>query len=76
MHWLKANQQCINHDYYVGQHVLKYNQTIKGKYAVKISSPFDIVGVHVNGTITIQLQLCVIEHINVHHTIPCNKPLV
>ncbi len=40
---LKNNQWCINYDYYIGQHVLKYDNTIKGKLAVKTSGPFEIV---------------------------------
>ncbi len=52
---LKTNQQHINHDYYVGQHVLKYDKTIKGNLAFKSTGPIDIVHFHVNGTITSQL---------------------
>ncbi len=51
---LKNNQWCINYDYYIGQHVLKYDNTIKGKLDVKTSVPFEIVHVHINGTVTIQ----------------------
>ncbi len=53
---LKNNQQHIDYDYYIGQHVLKYENTIKGKLVVKTSVPFEIVCVHVNGMFTIQLQ--------------------
>ncbi len=52
---LKNNQQLINYDYYVRQHVLKYDNTIKDKLAIKTSGPFEIVCVHVNGMVTIQL---------------------
>ncbi len=58
---LKNNQQCINYDYYIGQHVLKYDNTIKGKLAVKTSGQFEIVHVHLNGTVTIQLRVSVTE---------------
>ncbi len=54
---IKTNQCCINYDYFVGQHVLKYDHTIKGKLAIKASGPFTIACVHVNDTITIQLRL-------------------
>ncbi len=50
---LKNNQQRINYDNYIGQQVLKYDNTIKGKLTVKTSSPFEIVRVHVNSTVTI-----------------------
>ncbi len=53
---LKSNQWCINYYYFVGQQVLKYENTIKGKLEVKTSSPFEIVCICVNGTITIQLR--------------------
>ncbi len=69
---LKNNQRLINYDYYVRQHVLKYDNTIKDKLAVKTSGPFEIVPVHVNSTVTIQLQAGVTEH----YTIPYRDPLV
>ena len=50
---LKNNQRRINYDYYIGQQVLKYDNTIKGKLAVKTSGPFEIVCVDVNGMVTI-----------------------
>ncbi len=52
---LKNNQRRINYDHYIGQQVLKYDNTIKGKLTVKTSGPFEIVRIHVNGTVTIQL---------------------
>ncbi len=52
---LKSNQQCIDYDYSVGQQGLKYENTIKGKFAIKTSGPFEIVCIHMNGTVTIQL---------------------
>ncbi len=58
---LKNNQRCINYDYYTGQQVLKYDNTIKGKLAIKTSSHFEIVRVHVNGMVTIQLWVSVTE---------------
>ncbi len=58
---LKNNQRCIYYDYYVGQHALQYDNTIKGKLAIKTSGPFEIVRVHVNSTITIRLRASVTE---------------
>ncbi len=52
-------QRHINYDYYIGQQVLKYVFLIKGKLTVKTSGPFEIVRVHVNGTVTIQLRASV-----------------
>ncbi len=73
---LKYNQQHIDYDYYIGQHVLKYDNTIKGKLTVKTSGPFAIVRVHVNGTVTIQLRAGVTERINICRTIPYHEPLL
>ncbi len=50
---LKSNQMHINNDYFVWQQVLKYDQTIKDKLAIKTFSLFSIVSIHMNGTITI-----------------------
>ncbi len=44
--------------YFVGQWLLKYDQTIKGKLAIKTSSPFEIVCIHVNGTIDSAMGWC------------------
>ncbi len=46
-----------------------YDQTIKGNLAIKTAHSFEIVHVHVSGTITIQLWPCVREQINICHTI-------
>ncbi len=73
---LKNNQRRINYDYYIGQQVLKYDNTINGKLTIKTSGPFEIVCVHVNGTVTIQLQAGVTEQINIRRTIPYHEPLI
>ncbi len=73
---LKNNQRRINYDHYVGRQVLKYDNTIKGKLAVKTSGPFEIVQVHVNGMITIQLRVGVTEQINIRPTIHYRRPLL
>ncbi len=38
---MKTNQKCINYYYNVGQCILKFEQTIKGKLAIKTSIPFE-----------------------------------
>ncbi len=58
---LNRNQCCINYDYFVGQRVLKYDNTSKGKLAVKTTSLFEIVCVHANSTVNIQLSTGVTE---------------
>ncbi len=67
---LKTNHRHFNYDDFVGQQVLKYDNTIKGKLVVKTSSPFANVCVHVNGTISVQFQVSVTEQMNIHCTIP------
>ncbi len=74
--FLKTKQQCINYDFYVGQCVFKYDHTIKGKQAFKYSSPYEIVHVHVNGTITIKLWPGVMKWINICCTVPYKDPRV
>ncbi len=58
---LKNNQWRIDYDYYIGQCILKYDNTISGKLAIKTSGPFEIVGVHLNSVVTIQIQVGVTE---------------
>ncbi len=57
-----------NFDYVIGLSVLKYDNTIKAKIAVKTSIPLEIVHMHVNGTITIQLRAGVTKSMNIHFT--------
>ncbi len=66
----------INYNYYNGQQVFKYDNTIKGKLAIKTSGPFEIVHVHMNSTVTIQVQAGVTELRNIHCTIPYRDPLL
>ncbi len=73
---LKSNQQCINHDYFAEQQVMKYIKTIKGNLAVKTFRPLESVCGHANGNITIQLRLGVTEQINICYTIPYKDCLV
>ncbi len=58
---LKNNQRRINYDYDVGQQVLKYDNTIKAKLVIKTYGPIEIVCVHVNSMVTIQLWVGVTE---------------
>ncbi len=73
---LKNNQQRINYDYYIGQCILKYDNSIKGTLAIKTSGPIEIVHVHVNGTVTILLWAGVTEQINICSIIPYRDPLL
>ncbi len=59
--WKTINQKVINYDYFVGQQVLKYDQTIMSKLAIKTSGHFEIVCIHLNSIITIQLWVGVME---------------
>ena len=71
---LKANAKRINYDYAIGQQVLKYDKTIKGKLNLKTSGPYEILRTHVNGTVTIQLRPDITERINIRRTLPYNQP--
>ncbi len=62
---LKSNQQWINYDYFVGQQVLKYDITIKVNFAIRASNPFEIVCIHVNGTVAFQLRAGVTKWVNI-----------
>ncbi len=70
------NQPCINYGDFVAQQVLKYDQKIKGKLAIKTSGPFKIVHIHMISTFTIQLQVSLMEQIHICHTIPYKISLV
>ncbi len=39
---LRNNQRHINYNYFFGQHTLEYDQTVKGKLAIKTSSSFEM----------------------------------
>ena len=70
---LKSNKKRINYDYCVGQKILKYDDSIAGKLALKTNGPFEISCIHMNGTVTINLRPEVSERINVQRTIPYKK---
>ena len=71
---LESNQKKINYDYYVGQKILKYDNSIVGKLEWKTTGPFEISHVHSNGTVTILLCPRISERINVQRTIPYKEP--
>lgn len=73
---LKSSQLHIIYDYCVGQKALKHDDTIKGKLMVKISGPFEIIHVHMNATISIQLRPGVTDGINICYIIPYKDPLI
>lgn len=64
------------HQLQLSYQVLKYNNTVQGKIAVMTSGPFEIVSVHMNSTITLQLKHGMTERINTCCTIPYKDPLV
>ena len=53
---LKSNQKRANYDYHVGQKILKYDNSITGKLALKTTGPFEITCVHTNSMVTIALH--------------------
>ena len=71
---LKSNKKRINYDYWVGQKILKYNNSIAGKLGSKTTGPFEISHIHTNGTVTITLCPRISERINVRRTIPYKEP--
>ncbi len=56
--------------------ITKTKSKIKGKLAIRTSSPFEIACIYINGTETIQLKPGVTEQINIHHSIPYKDPLI
>ncbi len=74
--FLKSNQWCIDYDFFVGQQILKYGNTMKGKVVTKTSGPFEMAHIHVNSIIANHLRSCVTEQISVCYTIPQKDPLL
>ncbi len=68
---VNSNQQWIFYDYFIGWILMKYDNTTKGKLAIKTSGHFDIVHIPVVGTVTIQLRAGMTQQI-----IPYEDPLV
>ena len=52
---LKSNKKRIKYDYHIGQKILKYDNYIAVKLALKSTGPFEISHFHTNGTVTITL---------------------
>ena len=67
---LKSNKKRINYDYCVKQKILKYNNSITGKLASKMTGSFEITRFHMNGMVTIALCPKVLERLNVKRNIP------
>ena len=66
---MKQNAQRRQHDYKIGQKVLKkLHKPVK--LGIRTAGPYDILQVHVNGTITMQLRPGVTERINIRRIIP------
>lgn len=65
----RANAKRRRYDYVVGQRVLKklHKPTKLGN---RVSGPFNVTQVHVNGTVTILLRPGVTERINIRRVIP------
>ena len=61
---LKYNKKRINYDYFIGQKILKYDNSITGKQALKTNGPFEITCVHRNGTVNMALCPEVSERLN------------
>ena len=68
----RSNLKRQQFDYAVNQKVLKKLHKLR-KMNKRYSGPYDIVKVHVNGTITIQLGPNVTERINIRQVIPFHK---
>ena len=66
---MRQNAQQRQYDYKIGQKVLKKLHK-PAKLGQRTSGPFDILQVHVNGTITMQLRPGVTERINIRRVIP------
>jgi len=68
-----ANSRRVSHDYAVKDKVLKlvYKPT---KLAPRAKGPYEVVRVHANGTLTIQLTPTVTERINVRRVRPYFTP--
>ena len=68
----RSNLKRRQFDYAVNQKVLKKLHKVT-KMGEKYSGPYDIVKVHVNGTLTIQLGSNVTERINIRRVIPYHE---
>ncbi len=65
---LRENKKCCRHDYAINQRVLKKRYPTKlGPWT---SGPYRVAQTHVNGTLSIELQQGVTEHINIRRVIP------
>ncbi len=67
-------QTKINFDYKIGQKFLKHDKKLQGKHDPKTAGPFDILGVHSNGTVMISLWPGITEQVNAYCTFPYREP--
>ena len=70
---MRENRRRISYDYQPGQQVLKLTFR-PDKLEPRASGPYDIVSVHTNGTLTIQLTPLVTERINIRRLKPYKVP--
>ena len=72
---VRANAKRYRHDYKVGERVLKRKFEYV-KLEDRWTGPFEIVRVHCNNTITIQLMPGATERINIRRVKPYREPTV
>lgn len=70
---LRVNNKRTSYDYQPGQQVLKKRHEIN-KLGERWDGPYDILRVHTNGNVTIELMEGVSERINIRRVKPFHKP--
>ena len=68
----RENRNRISFDYQPGQFVYSVNKDIKRKLNPNKDGPYEIVGVHTNGTLTIRRSPTVLERVNIRRVHPVN----
>ena len=66
----RENKSRLAHDYQTGNFVYVKNKDIKRKLNPDKEGPFDIVSIHINGTIIIRRSPTVTERINIRRAHP------
>ena len=66
---IKQNQRRFSHDYIIGEKILKLIYK-PDKLQPRAEGPYLIEQVHTDGTLTIRLNPCTIERINIHRVKP------
>jgi hypothetical protein len=64
-----ASMRRLNHDYRINEQVL-LKVHAPNKLDARWTGPYDIVSVHVNGTLTIRLNAHTVERVNVRRLKP------